>query len=53
MKGFYSNRAKLVFILPGFILFTLFVVYSIIPCFIMSLQYHNGAASLGWVQFKN
>ena len=53
MKGFYSNRAKLVFILPGFILFTLFVVYSIIPAFIMSLQNHNGAASMGWVQFKN
>lgn len=53
MKGFYSNRAKLAFILPGFILFTLFVVYSIIPAFIMSLQNHNGAASMGWVQLKN
>lgn len=53
MKSFYSNRAKLVFLLPGFILFTLFVVYSIIPCFIMSLQNHNGAVSMGWVGFDN
>lgn len=53
MKSFYSKRAKLVFLLPGFILFTLFVIYSIIPCFIMSLQNHNGAASLGWVGFDN
>lgn len=48
MKSFYTKRAKLVFLLPGFILFTLFVTYSIIPCFIMSLQNHNGATSLGW-----
>lgn len=53
MKSFYSNRAKLVFILPGFILFTLFVVYSIVPCFIMSIQNHNGAISLGWVGLEN
>ena len=53
MKSFYSNRSKLVFLLPGFILFTLFVIYSIIPCFIMSLQNHNGAASLGWVGLDN
>lgn len=53
MKSFYSKRAKLAFLLPGFILFTLFVIYSIIPCFIMSLQNHNGAASMGWVGFQN
>ncbi|GAA0807690.1 sugar ABC transporter permease [Faecalicatena orotica] len=53
MKSFYSKRAKLVFILPGFILFTVFVIYSIVPCFIMSLQNHNGAASLGWVGIEN
>lgn len=53
MKSFYSNRSKLVFLLPGFILFTLFVIYSIIPCFTMSLQNHNGAASLGWVGLDN
>ncbi len=27
MKSFYSNRSKLVFLLPGFILFTLFWSY--------------------------
>lgn len=53
MKKFYSNRAKLFFILPGFILFTLFVIYSIVPCFVMSLQNHNGATAVGWVGFKN
>lgn len=53
MKSFYSKKAKLVFLLPGFILFTLFVIYSIIPCFIMSLQNHNGAASMGWVGLQN
>lgn len=53
MKSFYSNRAKAVFLIPGFILFTTFVIYSIFPCFIMSLQNHNGAASLGWVGFQN
>lgn len=53
MKDFYSKRAKLVFLLPGFVLFTLFVTYSIVPCFIMSLQDHNGATSLGWVGIQN
>lgn len=53
MKSFYTKRAKLVFLLPGFILFTLFVTYSIIPCFFMSLQNHNGATSLGWVGLQN
>ena len=53
MKSFYSRKAKFLFILPGFILFTTFVVYSIIPCFIMSLQNHNGAAAVGWVGFDN
>lgn len=53
MKSFYSNRAKFVFLLPGTILFTLFVIYAIGPCFVMSLQNHNGAASMGWVGFDN
>ena len=53
MKGFYSNRAKLFFLLPGFVLFTLFVTYSIVPCLVMSFQNHNGATSLGWVDFQN
>ena len=53
MKGLYTRRAKLFFLLPGFALFTLFVTYSIIPCLIMSFQNHNGAASLGWVGVKN
>lgn len=53
MKNFYSKRAQIIFILPGFILFTLFVIYSIIPCFIMSLQDHNGAAAMGWVGISN
>lgn len=53
MKYYYSNRAKLAFILPGFILFTLFVTYSIVPCLVMSFQNHNGATSLGWVNFQN
>lgn len=53
MKNFYSKRAQIVFLLPGFILFTLFVIYSIIPCFIMSLQDHNGAVAMGWVGFSN
>ena len=53
MKGFYTNRAKFIFILPGFILFTMFVIYSIIPCIVMSLQNHNGAATLGWEGLNN
>lgn len=53
MKGFYSNRAKLFFLIPGLILFTLFVTYSVIPCLVMSFQNHNGAASMGWVKFQN
>ncbi len=53
MKSFYSRKAQLVFLLPGFILFTLFVIYSIIPCFTMSLQDHNGAVSMGWAGFEN
>lgn len=53
MKGYYSNRAKLFFLLPGFVLFTLFVTYSIVPCLVMSFQNHNGATSLGWVNIQN
>lgn len=53
LKSFFSNRAKVVFLLPGFILFSLFVIYSIIPCFTMSLQNHNGVASMGWVGWDN
>lgn len=53
MKNYYTNRVKLVFLLPGFVLFTLFVTYSILPCFIMSLQNHNGAASQGWAGLQN
>ena len=53
MKGFYTKKAKVFFLLPGFILFTLFVIYSIIPCFTMSLQNHNGVTSQGWVGFTN
>ena len=53
MKSFYTKRAKLYFLLPGFVLFTLFVTYSIIPCFVMSIQNHNGATSLGWVGITN
>ena len=53
MRSFYTKRAKLLFLLPGFVLFTLFVTYSIVPCFMMSLQDHNGAASLGWVGIEN
>ncbi|MDD3337481.1 MAG: sugar ABC transporter permease [Lachnospiraceae bacterium] len=53
MRKFYSNRAKLVFLIPGFALFSLFVIYAIFPCFIMSLQNHNGVANQGWVGFLN
>ena len=53
MRNFYTRRAKFLFLLPGFILFTTFVIYSIFPCFVMSLQNHNGVTSLGWVGFKN
>lgn len=53
MRSFHTNKAKLVFILPGFVLFTMFVTYSVIPCIVMSLQNHNGAASMGWVGIQN
>ncbi|MBQ3424745.1 MAG: sugar ABC transporter permease [Clostridia bacterium] len=53
MKSLYTTRSKLVFLLPGLVLFTLFVTYSIIPCLIMSFQNHNGAAALGWVGTQN
>ena len=53
MRSFHTNKAKLVFILPGFVLFTMFVTYSVIPCVVMSLQNHNGAASMGWVGIQN
>lgn len=53
MKSFYTRRSKFLFVLPGFILFTTFVIYSIIPCFVMSLQNHNGVVSQGWVGFDN
>lgn len=53
MRSFFTNKSKLVFILPGFILFTMFVTYSIVPCIIMSMQNHNGAASMGWMGIQN
>ena len=53
MKRYYTLKAKLIFLIPGFALFTLFVIYAIIPCFVMSLQNHNGVSSVGWVGWKN
>lgn len=42
-----------VFALPALILFTIFVVYPMIPQVIMSFQKHDGLSSKGFVAFDN
>lgn len=53
MKSFYTVRSKIFFLLPGLILFSVFVIYPIIPCVVMSLQEHNGVFATKWVGLQN
>ena len=54
MKKFYSNKLALfVFSAPALLLFTIFVIYPIIPEIMISLQKHNGIQSLRYVGFEN
>lgn len=54
MNSCYKSKVALfVFTAPALILFTVFVVYPILPEFVISLQKHDGFQSLGWVGFDN
>lgn len=54
MKKFYSNkRAIVLFAAPTLLLFTLFVVYPLIPQLIISTQQHNGIRPLQSVGLAN
>jgi ABC-type sugar transport system permease subunit len=50
---FKNKRAIYIFALPALVLFTIFVVYPMIPLIIMSFQNHDGFSSSGFVGFDN
>lgn len=50
---FKNKKAMLLFALPGLLLYTLFVVFPLIPEFIISFQKHNGVTSSGFVGLEN
>ncbi len=52
-KYFRNVGVYLLFILPGLILFTLFVTYPILPLLITSFQKHDGIAPFGFVGLRN
>ena len=53
MNRFFTNRAVFLFAFPGLALFTVFVVFPMIPQLLISFQSHNGAESTGWVGWDN
>lgn len=48
-----NKLAICIFALPALVLFTVFVVYPMIPQVIMSFQEHDGFSSSGFVGFEN
>lgn len=48
-----NKKAMLFFALPGLLLYTVFVVFPLIPEMLISFQKHNGIASSGFVGWKN
>jgi ABC-type sugar transport system permease subunit len=54
MKQFFQNKIAIsIFTVPTLIIFTIFVVYPIIPLFITSLQQHDGISALAFLGLKN
>lgn len=54
MNNCYKSKfALFLFAAPGLLLFTIFVVYPILPELAISFQNHNGFQSSGWVGFDN
>lgn len=53
MNKFFTKKAKFIFAFPGLALFTLLVIYPMIPQLGISFQNHNGIESLGWVGLEN
>lgn len=52
-KHFVRRIDIAVFALPALILFTVFVIYPLIPQLLISFQDHNGFVSHGYVGFEN
>lgn len=48
-----SKKALFIFAAPGLLLFTIFVVYPILPEILISIQKHDGFQSYGWVGMDN
>lgn len=54
MNNCYKSKvAVFVFAAPALIIFTMFVVYPILPEVVISFQNHDGFKSLGWVGLDN
>lgn len=54
MNNCYKSKlAVFLFAFPGLLLFTLFVVYPILPEVLISFQQHDGFKSYGWVGLYN
>lgn len=49
----HNKVAICVFALPALILFTVFVIYPMLPQIVMSFQKHDGLTSQGFVKFDN
>lgn len=54
MNNCYKSKlAVFLFAFPGLLLFTVFVVFPILPEVLISFQQHDGFKSHGWVGFDN
>jgi multiple sugar transport system permease protein/raffinose/stachyose/melibiose transport system permease protein len=52
-RAIQSTGAFLVFAFPGLLLYTVFVIYPLIPEILIGFQEHNGVLSKGYVGLKN
>lgn len=53
MNRFFTKRAVFLFAFPGLVLFSVFVIYPMIPQLLISFQSHNGAEAVVWVGLEN
>lgn len=53
INKFTSKKTVWVFALPGLLLFTVFVIFPLIPEILVSFQNHDGFRNKGWVGLSN
>jgi ABC-type sugar transport system permease subunit len=52
-RHLYNQSSILFFVLPALIIFSLFIIYPLIPSIIISFQKHNGFRAFGFIGLKN